>query len=313
MMLGAGGAVGRTGSTADGRGGARPKEMPGADEGAARGMRPETTPESSAYGNAQPPVTTGEPPADSPTADAAGEKHGESEVNLQFSYEKRSNEQVIEQLAAQLNQGQMVLVKVRVPEPGLVGSLDVLRKLNHDEWPADGVRTTLADGQDMLPIRMRPGAANSLGTPIVPLARELQEDLARGDQTLLVVNGSAEEIHQTLVNLAAQPDVAIEPAQEELAQVHGRWLVRSKGATSRTANAPVQPADKKQQGAYRPAESGDRADVEPAAEAAGRPLQSPQKGQVVAAENMTMVYVYFRLLPETAPPAAAPAEKANDR
>jgi hypothetical protein len=207
-----------------------------------------------------------------------------------------------------------------VPEPELLGSLDALT--------TTGPGATLAESVDLPPVTLQLGDAARTDASQVWSARELNERLWRENQNVVVVNGSAEQLNQTLASLAAQPGVAIVPAQEELAEVRARLLQRDvkleqagepqpqlkKHALSRVADAPAQQDFGKPQQTTQPAQPADSAASEPARGKGGGTSSSPASEQSGAAHTTKMFYVYFRRVPDTTPAAqAAPAAKPEDR
>ena len=285
---GMGGGLGRDAHpAADTANGAGTMGLSGAGAMGGRGMAREMAPGSMGLGSGMPPGAAGVPPSDSATfADTDVRKE---KMSLSLAYGAPANEQRIDQLIAQLDQDQMLLVKVDVPQGELLGSLDELRKSNCvDVLATDGSVKALPEGTALPEGMLQSGVVAGASISAVPSTVELREQLDRTSQNVLVVNGSADQIRQTLTNLAAQPGVAIELAPAELDAIRNRSI-----------------------GAAKPAQSSERAGAEPAGETRGQRLAPAAKESKDAAKRMTKFYIYFRLRSDTTP--AAPAAKPDNR
>ncbi len=252
------------------------------------------------------------------------------ESTTELTDRAHENRQAIEQLTAQLSRGQMALVKLHVPESRWLESLDQLRTLERDTWPA--IAPGEASPKDAA---LPPGAEASSEAAASRLARDLEENLAEPNQTLLVVSGSPAQIHQALVDLAAQPGVTIESAPHELSLVRDRWLSRSghaiqqrlglaesphraqadeeAGTASLKARTFEPPAGRAREPDHRPVQPAKSAYTDPMAGA--RDGQAPARGREEAdgSETMKTVYVFCRVVPDTPPPASTPTEETNGR
>ena len=107
---------------------------------------------------------------------------------------------------------------------------------------------------------------------------------------------------QTLTNLAAQPGVEIEPAPAELDAVRTRWMMQSSRfelrdrTTGDVAHSDMGEDQKRDAG---------RQSAKTEEVAQQQVSQSPERmRQSVENKIMSMVYIYFRLQPDTTTPAA---------
>jgi hypothetical protein len=281
-------------------------------QGMARGM----VPGSMGLGSGMPPGAAGVPPSD--RAASAGTDAQKGKMSLGFEYRAPANEQLIGQLISQLDRDQMLLVKVHVPQTEFVRSLDELRKSDRvDVWATDESVKAMPEGTALPEVMLQSDGVAGASISIVPSMVELRERLGGAGQNVLVVHGTADQIRQTLTNLAARPGVAIEPAPAKPDAIRDRSMVKSLSAglrdlapLARGADSPEQPADKKSEETTKPAQSSDRAEAEPAGEMGGRQLD-PAKESKDVAKSVTMIYIYFRLRSDTTP--AAPAAKSDNR
>ena len=88
------------------------------------------------------------PPTDSAAAAETDMQKETTTENIPFGRAAPEREQLIGRLISQLDQQQMLLVKVRVPQVELLGSLDTLQKSNRVEVLAiDGSVTALPESE----------------------------------------------------------------------------------------------------------------------------------------------------------------------
>ena len=248
-----------------------------------------------------------------PTADTESARMEVTKDAL-YKYAAPANEQLIGQLISQLDQDQALLVKLHLPPVGVQRSLDELQRSYRVQVLAtDGSVMALLEGEASPQAGRQFDDAADKQSSAATVELPLGTQLVRGDPNVLVVNGSADQIRATLANLAAQPDVAIEPVPAELDAVRTRWLMQSsenKEASTPPVDAPRQPAGEKTEEAAQPAQTGDSAAL--ARRSKGQPLPLlPQESQGELAKAKRMIYVYFRLQPDTLP--SAPAAKPDQR
>ena len=234
---GMGGGLGRDAHpAADTANGAGAMGIPGAGAMGGRGMARGMAPGSMDLGSGMPLGAAGVPPGDSATS--AGTDVRKEKMSLSLQYGAPANEQLIDQLISQLDQDQMLLVKVHVPQGELLGSLDELRKSNCvDVLATDESVKALPEGTALPEGMLQSLVVAGASIRAVPSMAELREQLGRASQNVLVVNGSADQIRQTLTNLAAQPGVAIELAPAELNAIRNRSGRKSPSAGLRDRTA----------------------------------------------------------------------------
>ena len=200
------------------------------------------------------------PPSDNAATAGTESRAEELAKDAQYKSAAPAREQLIGQLISQLDQDQSLLVKLHLPPVGVQRSLDELQRSYRVKVLAtDGSVMALLDGEAVPQAGLQFDDAADKKSSAATLELRLGTQLARGDSEVLVVNGSADQIRATLANLAAQPDVAIEPVPAELAAVRTRWLMQStedKEALTQPVDAPRQPAGEKTEVAAQPADNG---------------------------------------------------------
>lgn len=220
----------------------------GAEPAAPRESTPET--KSEANGEVRGRGVAGEPVMD--YTPSKGDLHSETKEGARLHYsvmekDLQEKQEAVAKLLSQLNEQQELLVKVQIPQRQLLDSLGQLQKTNRvDVLMTDG---RLAEASRPLSEQMQPDAAAQAAPDAVPSVQLLGEQLLGDRQNVLIVDGSADDIRQSLVDLVAQPGIAIDPAQreEELLDLQVRKLRRAddkdlygRAAMSRLRQSPDQ-------------------------------------------------------------------------
>jgi len=214
----------------------RPQAGQNPAQPAALGVEPaaprESTPEtkSEASGQVRGRDVAGEPAMD--YAPSKGDIRLETDegAELHYSFKEQDlqeKQEAVAKLLSQLDEQQELLVKVQIPQRQLLESLGQLQKTSRvDVLMTDG---RLADGNRAPSEQMQPEDAGQAAPDALPSVELLGEQLLGDQQNVLVVDGSADDIRQSLVDLAAQPGIAIDPAQrdEELLDLQVRQLRRA--------------------------------------------------------------------------------------
>ncbi|MHB8972172.1 MAG: anti-sigma factor family protein [Pirellulaceae bacterium] len=125
---------------------------------------------------------------------------------------------LIDQLVSQLDTTQMLFVKVQLPQHELAASLAELRKSVRVNQLSDAGTVQARDlyeyrflDIDALSQAMAQKDKSAAG----PVALEFNQRDGGPNQNVFVVHGSADQIRQSLANLVATPDVAVETAPAE--------------------------------------------------------------------------------------------------
>ncbi len=146
--------------------------------------------------------------------------------------------QRIDQLVSDLDETPFLLVKVQLPQSELPDSLDVLIRSKSVDRPTDQqAGKALETEMYMLQSDL------ALCATVVPerVAQEPGETGSGSSQKVFVVNGSADQIRQTLTALVARPGVAVETTSAESRDFAYRWF----GSTGDANLNPLGGADAK--------------------------------------------------------------------
>ena len=140
----------------------------------------------------------------------------------------------VEPLVERFAQDKLLLVQVQVTDPVRLKAIPLDNGARRDDLPADdAVWRTLILGRVMAEIG-QPMDATTYGIPSVALAES--------GEPLIVVEGTADQVRLSLVNLASQPGVVINSAAADVGQLRSRQLYDGRGLATGCA-PPRRPRD----------------------------------------------------------------------
>jgi hypothetical protein len=189
-------------------------------------------------GAAEMPATAGAATADNAPARAAGDQMQPTPPHtLDFGYGPRANEQQVEQLLAQLSQDQGLLVKIQVPRRELADSFDM------SLW-SDRLGLLISPPKDTERLE-EPYDQKTAGITVerLPAMTQPLEGGEPANEHLVIINGSATRLRQTLQDLAAQPGISIEPAASEQLEAVHRLFAELSDTVRQHAETHVELAD----------------------------------------------------------------------